>query len=178
MITNYVNLFNFILFISLLCIFIKTCFVYNRVFSKVDSYFINPMTKKDIQKLTLFKFLSPVLQLLILSFFQLIIFFCINKFDSSDIKSTYFLNIVVSYFLIYAFNISISINKNYIYRNFKLIKKSDIDYLNLDYKNHILKIYLKEKKKPILIVFKNELSNFAKILNELEYGELLTRKNF
>ncbi|MFR7935358.1 MAG: hypothetical protein ACLU4S_08135, partial [Clostridium perfringens] len=79
---------------------------------------------------------------------------------------------------IYAFNLSISINNDYIYRNFKLIKKSDIDYFNLDYKEHIVKIYLKGKKKPIIIAFKKDLSNFAKLLNELGYRELLTRKNF
>ncbi|HAT4263366.1 TPA: hypothetical protein I9064_000705, partial [Clostridium perfringens] len=62
--------------------------------------------------------------------------------------------------------------------NFKLIKKSDIDYFNLDYKNNIVNIYLKDKKKPIIIAFKKDLSNFAKLLNELGYRELLTRKNF
>ncbi|MCC5449233.1 hypothetical protein LMS36_10125, partial [Clostridium perfringens] len=45
-------------------------------------------------------------------------------------------------------------------------------------KHYIVKIYLKGKKKPIIIVFKKDLSNFAKLLNELGYRELLTRKNF
>ena len=42
----------------------------------------------------------------------------------------------------------------------------------------MVKIYLKGKKKPIIIVFKKDLSNFAKLVNELGYRELLTRKNF
>ncbi|EOU2011801.1 hypothetical protein DMN39_08465, partial [Clostridium perfringens] len=98
------------------------------------------------------------------------LFFYTNKIN--------FFNIAALYFLIYAFNLSISINNDYIYRNFKLIKKYDIDYFNLDYKNNIVKIYLKGKKKPIIIAFKKDLSNFAKLLNKLGYKELLTRKNF
>ncbi len=165
-----INLFNFGLFIFFLYILIKNWFIYKRLFLKNKSYYINPSSKNGKKNLTSLKFLSAIIQLTIFSGLQLILYFYSNKIN--------LLNILLLYFLTYAFNFSISINKNYIYRNFKLIKKSDIDYLNLDYKNHIFKIYLKEKKKPILIVFKNELSNFAKILNELEYGELLTRKNF
>ena len=167
--TNAINLFNFVLFISFSCIFIKNLFIYKRLFSN-ESYYINPNTKKDIQKLTLFKFLSVIIQLTVVATLQLILFFYTNKIN--------FFNIAALYFLIYAFNLSISINKDYIYINFKLIKKSDIDYFNLDYKNNIVKIYLKGKKKPIIIAFKKDLSNFAKILNKLGYKELLTRKNF
>ncbi|WP_300258192.1 hypothetical protein [Clostridium sp.] len=168
--TSTINFFNFVLFISFLCIFIKSCFIYKRLFSKTDSYYLVPITKKDIQKLTSFKFLSAIIQLTVVAALQLIVFLYTNKIN--------FLNISSLYFLIGVFNLSISINKDYIYRNFKLIKKSNIDYFNLDYKEHIVKIYLKDKKKPIVIAFKNDLSNFAKLLNELGYGELLTRKNF
>ena len=167
--TNAINLFNFIIFISFFCIFVKNWFVYKRLFSN-ESYYINPNAKKDIQKLTSFKFLYAIIQLTVVAILQLILFFYTNKIN--------FFNIAALYFLIYAFNLSISINNDYIYRNFKLIKKSDIDYFNLDYKNNIVNIYLKDKKKPIIIAFKKDLSNFAKLLNELGYRELLTRKNF
>lgn len=47
--TNAINLFNFVLFISFLCIFIKNWFIYKRLFSN-ESYYINPNTKKGYTK--------------------------------------------------------------------------------------------------------------------------------
>ncbi|PWX58017.1 hypothetical protein CYK88_10295, partial [Clostridium perfringens] len=104
--TNAINLFNFVLFISFSCIFIKNWFIYKRSFSN-ESYYINPSRKKDIQKLTLFKFLSVIIQLTVVATLQLILFFYTNKIN--------FFNIAALYFLIYAFNLSISINNDYIY---------------------------------------------------------------
>ncbi|EGT3614486.1 hypothetical protein E5N06_14250, partial [Clostridium perfringens] len=78
--TNAINLFNFVLFISFLCIFIKNWFIYKRLFFN-ESYYINPNTKKDIQKLTLFKFLSVIIQLTVVATLQLILFFYTNKIN-------------------------------------------------------------------------------------------------
>lgn len=107
--TSAINFFNFVLFISFLCIFIKSCFIYKRLFSKTDSYYLVPITKKDIQKLKSFKFLSAIIQLTVVAALQLIVFLYTNKIN--------FLNISSLYFLIGVFNLSISINKDYIYRN-------------------------------------------------------------
>ncbi|SQC06837.1 Uncharacterised protein [Clostridium perfringens] len=76
--TNAINLFNFVLFISFFCIFVKNWFVYKRLFSN-ESYYINPSAKKDIQKLTSFKFLSEIIQLTVVAILQLILFFIQTK---------------------------------------------------------------------------------------------------
>lgn len=67
------------------------------------------------------------------------------------------------------------VNDKYIIKGFKIIKKSDIDYFNIDYKENIIKIHLKTSK-SIIIYSNPDSTYYIQLFKDLGYGSLLTKK--
>lgn len=105
------------------------------------------------------------------AFIFILISFIINSLSDAF----YIIGFTYSFIFLLYKHLNVFINDKYIIKGFKIIKKSDIDYFNLNYKENIITIYLKNNK-PIVLTSDFDLTYYVKLFNDLGYGNLLTKK--